>query len=156
MKLVLEWRKPFLLRSGAREGLIYTLDLETVPDAPGIYVFARRWGRSYEALYVGKGERVRRRIRSQLNNLRLMRHIEGARNGHKVLLVGQAMPRPGQKIPKILAVLERAFIRHFLSEGHDLVNKQGVRIRRHEVNSSGPIPRASVPSMMFLEKSKGE
>lgn len=152
----MEWRKPVLLRSGAKDGLIYTMDLDKVPDAPGIYVFARRWGKSYEGLYVGKGERVRRRIRGQLNNLRLMRHIEGARIGRKVLIVGQAMPRPGQKVPKILSILERTFIRHFLSEGHDLVNKQGVRIRRHEVISGGPIPKAFVPTMMFLEKSKGE
>jgi hypothetical protein len=156
MNLVLEWRKPVLLRNGAKDGLIYTMDMEKVPDGPGIYVFARRWGRSYEALYVGKGERVRRRIRGQLNNLRLMRHIEGARIGRKVLIVGQAMPRPGQRVPKILSILERAFIRHFLSEGHDLVNKQGVRIRRHEIGSSGPIPRTFVPATMFLERSKGE
>ena len=156
MKLVVEWEKPILLRSGAKDGLIYMMDLDKVPDVPGIYVFARRWGKSYEALYVGKGERVRRRIRGQLNNLRLMRHVEAAKTGRRVLLVGQALPKPGQRLPKVLSILERAFIRHFLLEGHDLVNKQGVRIRRHEIASEGAIPKATVPTTMFLERSKGE
>jgi hypothetical protein len=31
----------------------------------------------------------------------------------------------------------RALIRYFLSEGHDLVNEQGTRIRRHELESTG-------------------
>jgi hypothetical protein len=156
MILNLEWRKPIFLQSGTQQGLIYTVDLAKIPDEPGIYVFARRWGKSYEALYVGKGERIRRRIRGQLNNLRLMRHVEGAKIGRRVLIVGQALPRPGQRLPKVLSILERAFIRHFLSEGHDLVNKQGMRIRRHEVISTGPIPKAFVRTSMFLEKPKGE
>jgi hypothetical protein len=53
---------------------------------------------------------------------------------------------------KVLDIVERSLIRHFLSEGHDLANKQGARIRRHAIRSSGPVPRAFVPANMFLEK----
>jgi hypothetical protein len=35
MKLVLEWRKPVLLQNGAKDGFIYTMDLDKVPGAPG-------------------------------------------------------------------------------------------------------------------------
>ena len=156
MKLNVEWSKPIPLHSGAKENLIYTVDLDKVPRYAGIYVFARRWGKSYEALYIGKSKNIRGRIRNHTNNLRLMRHLEKAKTGRRVLIVGRARPKPGQRLDKILRTLEKGTIRHFLSEGHDLVNKQGIRIRRHEITSDGPVPKAFIPSSMFLEKAKGE
>ena len=155
MRLKIDWQRPVTLRSGARDGLIYTLDLDALPKAPGVYIFARRWGKSYEALYVGQSLRLRGRVKSHLNNLRLMRHLQEAKSGRRVVIVGQIRTRPGQQISKSLKTLERGFIRHFLSEGHDLVNKQGVRIRRHEIESEGPVPRSFIPSRMYLERSKG-
>ena len=57
-----------------------------------------------------------------------------------VLLAGVFQGRPGQKLAKSLTLAERAFIRYFLSEGHELVNKLGTRIRRHELVSDGQHP----------------
>lgn len=57
---------------------------------------------------------------------------------------------------KSLALAERALIRYFLSEGHDLVNKQGTRLRRHELQSSGTHPKRFFPRNMYLERAKGE
>ncbi len=53
---------------------------------------------------------------------------------------------------KVLATLERALIRHFLSEGHDLLNEKGTRIERDEIKSTGKIPKSFVPSEMFVAK----
>lgn len=156
MKLEIEWDRSLILRSGRREGLIYTLDFEKITTAPGIYVFARRWGKSFEALYVGKSKNIRGRIKGHVNNLRLMRHLEEAKNGRRVLIVGSPIIKPGQKIDKVLTLLEKGLIRHFLSEGHDLVNQQGTRIRRHSIESAGPVPKSFVPSLMYLERSRGE
>lgn len=154
MKLTVDWRPPVPLRRGAREGLIYTVDLNKIGREAGIYIFARRWGRSFEALYVGQSQNLRSRIRGHLNNLRLMRHIESAKTGRRFVLLGEPVIKPGQRLPRVLKVLERAHIRHFLAEGHDLVNQQGVQIRRHEITSSGRIPKAFVPSLMYLERPK--
>ena len=156
MHLNITWEKPIQLRSGRKKGLIYDVDLELLERQPGIYIFARRWGKSFEALYVGQSKNIRGRIRGHLNNLKLMRHIEDAKTGRRFVIVGYASPKPGQKIDKVLNLLERALIRHFMSEGHDLVNQQGVRIKRHIVESSGNVPKAFIPSTMFLEKRKGE
>jgi hypothetical protein len=57
---------------------------------------------------------------------------------------------------KSLLLVERGLIRYFLSEGHDLVNKQGTRLRHHEVSSSGQHPKRFFPRAIFLERSKGE
>lgn len=155
MKISVEWGRPLVLRDGSKQNLIYVVDVGKLPDNPGVYVFARRWGKSIEALYVGKATNIRGRVKVQFNNLRLMQHLKQAKAGKRVLLFGRAITKQGQKIDKVTSLLEQALIRHFLSEGHDLVNIQGVRIRRHEVNSDGHQPKKFIPRCMFLEKAKG-
>lgn len=151
MELSIEWMRAIPLKRSRRHDLIYDVDLDSIESLPGVYVFARRWGSSYEALYVGRSENVRRRIRGHLNNLRLMSHVEHAKNGRRVLFTGFPLTRRGQQMPKVLATLEKAYIRHFLSEGHDLVNQQGTRIRRHEIEAVRA-PRGFIPARMYLEK----
>jgi hypothetical protein len=153
MRLQVEWGRPVPLIRSKADGL-YGVDLEKLDPEPGVYVFARQWGSGFEALYVGKADNIRRRLRGQLNNLRLMNHVQIAKTGKRIVLPGYAVTRPGQRMPTVLTTLERALIRHFLSEGHDLVNKMGARIRRHEIDSIGA-PRRFLPSMMYLERSRG-
>jgi hypothetical protein len=83
-----------------------------------------------------------------------MLHLQRAKIGKKVLLTGRFVPRPGQKAEKCVTLIERALIRYFLSEGHDLVNKQGVRLRRHEITSAGA--KKIVPGLIFVDRAKGE
>jgi len=155
MNLHIEWKKPVPLRKARKGSLyIYTVDLELLPNVPGIYIFARRWSKSYEALYVGQSMKIRKRVGSHLKSLLLMRYLENAKTGRRFVIVGQALPKRGQKLEKVLATLERAFIRHFLSEGHDLVNQQGTKIRRHEISSEGKVPKSFIPTLMYLEKAK--
>ena len=85
-----------------------------------------------------------------------MKHIEDAKNGRRFLIYGRPVTKGGQKVDKVVTLLEKTMIRHFMSEGHDLVNQQGVRIRRHEIENSGPLPKVFMPSNMYLEKAKGE
>lgn len=156
MKIAVEWERPLRLRDGKREGLIYTVNLDKLPRAPGIYVFGRRFGKSFEALYVGKANRIRGRVKSQLNQVRLMQHLKNANAGRRLVLAGKVITRPGQRLAKVLRLMERALIRHFLAEGHDLVNKQGTLIRRHEISSSGKQPKHFIPRVTYLERARGE
>ena len=98
MKLQLAWARPLLLRDARRnENLIYTVDHRKLPKAPGIYVFGRRFGRNFEALYVGKAGRIPGRVRVQLNNLPLMMHLKKAKIGKRVVFPGRFVPKPGNK-----------------------------------------------------------
>jgi hypothetical protein len=134
MKLQIEWGTLLPLRDAGRdENLIYTFQHARLPEAPGVYVFGRQYGHNFEALYVGKASDIRGRVRGHLKNLPLMLHIQKAKNGKRVILTGRFVSKPGQQEQKCLTLLERALIRYFLSEGHDLVNKQGARLRRHEI-----------------------
>lgn len=156
MKLRIEWDRPFQLKDGAAHNLIYHVDANRIATASGLYVLGRRWGSGFEALYVGKANNLRSRVNGQLNNLRLMQHLQNAKTGKRVLLIGRIVTRPGQRLEKSLLLLERALIRYFLSEGHDLVNKQGTRLRRHEVESSGNQPKRFIPRLIYVERGKGE
>jgi len=152
MILGLEWTRAVPLKDASKDNLIYSLPLEKLPDAAGVYIFGRRYGQNFEALYIGKANRIRGRVKGQCNNLRLMQHLKNAKSGKRVLLAAKFNPRPGQKTPTCIALIERALIRYFLSEGHDLVNKQGVRLRRHEVVSTGKHPKRYFPGAIYLEK----
>jgi len=151
MNLQVEWDPPSAMRR--LRSLTYKLDLERIPDVPGVYVFGRRWGDSFEALYVGKAKNVQARVKGQLNNLRLMTHIRDAKAGNRVVMAGSIITRPGQQIDKCLTLVERSLIRYFLSEGHDLVNIQGTQLRRHEIASS-KTPRWFVKNKMFLDRDR--
>jgi hypothetical protein len=139
------------MRDATSQGQIYSLDLERLLPGPGVYVFARRWGRGFEALYVGKANNIRARIPQQLNNVRLMQHLRHARTGTRVVIAGEFRARGGQRAAASLPLIEKALIRHFLSEGHDLVNVQGTTLRQHEVISANR-PLGFVPSPIFLER----
>ena len=152
MILTVRWTRPLKLTSGTANYPSYEPPLSNLPDQSGVYVFGRQYGKVFEALYVGKANNIRRRVKGQCNNLRLMRHLENARNGKRVVLAGVFLPKPGQQLQKCLTLVERALIRHFLSDGHDLVNKMGVRLRQHEILSEGNHPKKSFPQQIFLQK----
>jgi len=156
MKLYIEWSRPVRLKDASKDNMFYEVDLNRVRAAAGVYIFGRRWGSQFEALYVGRASNVRSRVKSHLNNLRLMQHLRSAKTGTRVVLAGRLKTRPGQKLPKCLTLAERALIRYFLSEGHDLVNKQGTRLRRHELVSSGLHPKGFFPKLMYLERGRAE
>lgn len=144
------------MTDGRQQGLIYAIDLDKLPNVAGVYVFGRQWGASIEALYVGKAKDIRRRVKGQLNNLRLMRRMREARGGNRIILVGRFIAKPGQQENKCLSLIERSLIRHFLSEGHNLFNVQGTQLRQHEVTSAGKHPRKFIPNLMYLAKTRGE
>jgi hypothetical protein len=156
MNLEIEWGAPIAMRDATRENLIYKVDLAKLPSVPGIYIMGRRFGKTFEALYVGRAQNIQRRIKQQLNSLKLMQSLRNARAGQRVVLPGRLVPKRGLKLDRGLAVAERALIRYFLSEGHDLVNVSGTSLRRHEVASHGRHPKKFWASLIYLERGRRE
>jgi hypothetical protein len=132
---------------------MYLVDLDRLPRASGVYVFARQWGSGFEALYVGKATDLRQRLKTQLNNLRLMQHVHGARTGRRVILAGTLVTKRGQQIDRCLPIVERAFINYFLLKGDDLVNIQGTHLRQHEIESTRR-PGKVIPQVMYVDRSR--
>lgn len=114
MKLHVDWGRQIQLKDASKDNMIYGIDLSKVTTGGGVYIFGRRWGKQFEALYVGKAGNIRSRIKGHLNNLRLMQHLRNAKTGNRILLAGRLVTKPGQRLPKCL-VLGRAWFDSVLS-----------------------------------------
>jgi hypothetical protein len=154
MKIALRWGKPFPLRNGSRLNQIYFCrGLERLPRKPGVYVFARKFGKKVYPLYIGQASKLRGRIEGQFNNLRLMMAIKNAQAGNRILLVARLQLRRGQQMSKVLDIVESALIKNALVQGHDLLNQQGTRTKVHVIRSKGnSSSRQIAPLTMFAER----
>jgi hypothetical protein len=160
MDIQLRWLEPLDLVDGKRDGLIYNIeddDWDYIPDAPGVYVFARAHGNSIAPLYIGRATSLSDRIWQHLNNnLRLMRGLEDAATGYRVLLLAPVIARPGQRIARVLQIVEGALIRSALIEGYEILNVQGARTPVHTISSSGNRTATDwLPSRKILVQSDG-
>jgi hypothetical protein len=127
MKLSVTWHPSIRLPIPVSR-LHRVFDLDTLPREPAIYLFARRFGRRMEVLYVGKATSLRSRIKQQLNNLRLMQTIDDAQIGPRMLIYGTLNCRPGQRVGTVLNIVETALIGHLTEQGHQLSNKLGTKL----------------------------
>lgn len=151
MDIQLYWHKPLNLYDGSDSNLIYDINLDAVPTSAGIYLFAREYGQSVSILYVGKGTNLRSRLKSQLNNVRLMRAIQNAPKGYRILTFAELATR-SQQLDKALRIVESSFIRHYVVEGHELLNVQGTIIKIHTINSERNHLKKFVPKVIYTEQ----
>jgi hypothetical protein len=115
--------------------------------------FGRRHGASFEALYVGKASgSLQDRVKTQFKNLPLMKHLENAKTGERILLLGRFISQQGQQADNCLPIIERALIRHFLERDDDLVNVQGARLKTHEIISNGAAAKHTIPSSIVVDQ----
>ncbi|MFZ0739920.1 MAG: hypothetical protein WBL70_18640 [Candidatus Acidiferrales bacterium] len=156
MKIDLKWDKPIRLKlkHGSRANEIYRCpDLDHHSGKAGVYVFARKFGKNVAPLYIGQASRLQSRLESQFNNLRLMMGVKNAHAGRRILLVARLRLKRGQRMNKVLDVVESALIKHSLAQGHDLLNQQGTKTSVHIIKSKGNISSRQVaPLTMLAEK----
>ena len=136
MKITVTWNAPIPLPGEARD-LCDSFDFDVLPDDAGVYLFGRRFGPKLSVLYVGKAGVLRTRIRQQLNNNRLMRALDDAPSGERVLIYGTFSGKRGARIAQWLNTVEEALITHFTEEEHDLINKVGTRLEFDEIDFEG-------------------
>ncbi|WP_339137220.1 MAG: GIY-YIG nuclease family protein [Candidatus Electrothrix sp. GW3-4] len=138
MNLEIKWHQPASLEDGDDENLIYSVDgLEEWEDLPAIYMFCRNYGGVLVPLYIGRSKNVGQRIKQHLNTTRMMKSIQKAPKGEKVLVIGEFIPKPGQSIDSSLKILEKTLIEHALTEGYELINKSGTKTPVHTISLSG-------------------
>jgi len=143
----LKWHKGQCLSSYP-----YAPDLDRFPQKAGVYFFYRTYGDCFEVFYVGKAINLRGRLKGQLNNLKLMNSIQSAAKGARMLGYGEVILKPGQKAASAIAAAEKLLIRHFVEEGHELFNIQGVKLRVQTLtNERPPDMRKVIPKKTQVE-----
>jgi hypothetical protein len=157
-KLVLNftahWEQPVQLVDGAKHGLIYYVDdIEGLPTSPGAYVFARVHGDNAYPLYVGETTNIRSRLKSHFkSSVKLMTSIKGAPTGKRIFLYCTIKTSSEKKRDAMIVLLQRAIIEHALSEGHELFNKQGTKIKAHTISFTGNRTSEQItPRTMYVE-----
>ncbi|KAB2920540.1 MAG: hypothetical protein F9K29_01495 [Hyphomicrobiaceae bacterium] len=99
------------------------------------------------------GSSLQLRIKQQLNNVRLMQHVRSAKIGERILLLGRFVPQQGQQPDNCVPIIERAFIRHYLEQGHDLANVHGAEIKIHEILSEGAgVRQYAIPTKLVVDQ----
>lgn len=138
LRVEVHWGKPIPLRGGRIENLIYTVaDLDAIPTNAGVYVFARMNRDALVPLYVGQAQRLRSRIKSQFNNVRLMLGIQRSPGRRRVVVPGELIARPGQQLASTLNLVEKSLIESAIFGGYELLNQQGTKPRTDTLHFSG-------------------
>lgn len=137
MRIDVRWLPPLELRDGSADNMIYDCEWDSLPDHPGIYVFARRFGDTVTPLYVGKALSLRGRVRQQLNNARLMMGVANSKIGPRVILPAEVTTFFAKNTARALLLVERTLIEYYLTQGYELHNVQGTRIAADEIAFSG-------------------
>ncbi|HEY2512838.1 MAG TPA: hypothetical protein VGI39_18355 [Polyangiaceae bacterium] len=140
MDLEIRWHAPFSLREATDdEDLIYVCDqLDQVTEKHGVYFFGRKFGDDIAPIYIGRAKDIRKRIGQHLtSNVRLMKAIQKARNGERVLLTGEWIAKKGQQEGRVLQLIEAALIKFALAEGHEIVNDKGTKTSVHTLSMKG-------------------
>jgi len=152
MDVQLLWHKSIILKSAsATKNAIFTADLAEITDRSGVYLFFRSHGDNSEALYVGKANNLRVRIKQQLNNVNLMKGLENSASGSKRLVIGEFIGKKGLKPESILPKIEFTLIRHFVAMGHALLNKHGTVIERDSLTSDRTELKELIPRVIYFE-----
>jgi hypothetical protein len=60
--------------------------------------------------------------------------------------------KSGQQRAICLPLIEKALIRYFVSEDHDIVNKQGKKLVHHTISSDGTFPRNTLSKLISVER----
>jgi hypothetical protein len=137
MDLEVRWKSPLKLFKSKANFIYEVENFDTISNGPGVYVFARGHGASVSPLYVGKAINLQTRIGQQLNTTKLMRAIENAANGSRVLYVAEFIGKGGQNPNRAIDIVESAFISAALAKNSELINVKRTKTTSHSVTSSG-------------------
>ncbi|MCX8500239.1 MAG: hypothetical protein ORO03_00875 [Alphaproteobacteria bacterium] len=150
--LNVEWMKPIQLPIDGKHSL--TIDAESIPAKPGVYLFFRRMGtNTTEVVYVGKAENLKSRIHSHRNSHKLITELID-KKGVYYVMPGVFDALPGQVAKSSIKVIERVLIRACIEDEHPLINVQGVRLRTQHVASQLPAGAKFLEERIAFEPNK--
>lgn len=138
MKIEVNWLEPIELGSSStlREN-IKNLDLKSIPDIAGVYIFYREYGEKQYALYVGKSENIRTRMKSHFNSLSLIEGLENTPQGTKKLIFAEVKTR--SDLGRALNQAEKGLIQHYIENDHPLLNQKLMADHFDEIMPKGEV-----------------
>lgn len=138
MNVELDWYEPIELGSSSTlKENVKNFDLSLLPEISGVYIFYREYGDYQEALYVGKSENIRTRMKAHFNSIKLIDGLVETPKGKKKLIFAEVKTR--SDLAKALAQAEKGLINQLDDEKHPLLNRKLMKDQYDYVISKGNI-----------------
>ena len=138
MNVELDWYEPIELGSSSTlKENVKNFDLSLLPEISGVYIFYREYGDYQEALYVGKSENIRTRMKAHFNSIKLIDGLVDTPKGQKKLIFAEVKTR--SDLAKALAQAEKGLINQLDDEKHPLLNRKLMKDQYDYVVSKGNI-----------------
>lgn len=136
MKVELDWYEPMELGSSSTlKENVKNFDFSLLPEISGVYIFYREYGNYQEALYVGKSENIRTRMKAHFNNMKLIDGLIDTPKGQKKLIFAEVKSR--SDLAKALAQAEKGLINQLDDEKHPLLNRKLMKDQYDYIISKG-------------------
>lgn len=138
MNITLDWHEPIIL--GSSSTLLKNLkvfDFSILPEIAGVYIFFREYGDYKEALYVGRSENIRNRMKAHFNSIKLVDGLINTKAGPKKLAFAEVITRGN--LSKALAQAEKGLINELDSLDHPLLNHQLMKDQYDYIVSKGAV-----------------
>lgn len=138
MNVELDWYEPIELGSSSTlKENVKNFDLSLLPEISGVYIFYREYGNYQEALYVGKSENIRTRMKFHFDSMRLIDGLIDTPRGKKKLIFAEVKTR--SSLAKALAQAEKGLINQLDDEQHPLLNRKLMKDQYDYVVSKGNV-----------------
>lgn len=145
MRIQVEWHKPILLSKNSKI-VVDRNDLPySIPRSPGVYFFSRRYGISFQPLYIGETTNIRNRLKTHLNNADIRDILRGiqirgvpVKQGKKYFHYGTLRGKNGKLLSRRMSLVQKYMIAKAIADKSPLINKQLTDIKTHSVIFSGP------------------
>lgn len=136
MNVELDWHEPIELGSSSTlKENVKNFDLTLLPEISGVYIFYREYGAYQEALYVGKSENIRTRMKAHFNSIKLIDGLVDTPKGQKKLIFAEVKTR--SDLAKALAQAEKGLINQLDDEKHPLLNRKLMKDQYDYIISKG-------------------
>ena len=136
MNVELDWYEPIELGSSSTlKETVKNFDLSLLPEISGVYIFYREYGDYQEALYVGKSENIRTRMKAHFNSIKLIDGLVDTPKGQKKLIFAEVKTR--SDLAKALAQAEKGLINQLDDEKHPLLNRKLMKDQYDFIISKG-------------------
>jgi hypothetical protein len=145
MLIAVEWHKPVLLSKNSRIVVDRNNLTRAIPNSAGVYFFSRKYGSSFQPLYVGETNSIRSRLKNHLNNADIRDILRGiplpsvpVKRGNKYFHFGTIRGKLGKLLSKRMSLVQKYMISQAIAEKSPLLNKQLTDIKTHSVIFGGP------------------
>lgn len=136
MNVELDWYDPIELGgSSTLKENVKNFNLALLPEISGVYIFYREYGDYQEALYVGKSENIRIRMKAHFNSIKLIDGLVDTPKGQKKLIFAEVKTR--SDLGKALAQAEKGLINQLDDEKHPLLNRKLMKDQYDYIISKG-------------------